>query len=190
MTFFAVSLRKSRPARQILLAFPKKICNLWTTGAARRGQTPMNRDPRLRISTSELIPEPLLAKCRHLVETYHGMHGYGSLPNILWQPGPREFIETYDPFGPIFKRACRMRSAAHANEGFVLIAATILSLEVLASDFGNWSAKYPAAKRLALTILKDCATQPSRTHLMDRYIYPRSYINPAFIDVFASSDSN
>jgi hypothetical protein len=135
-----------------------------------------------------LIPESLLAKCRHLVETYHSMHGYASLPNVLWQPGPRDFIETYDPFGPIFQRACRLRSATRANEGFVLIAATILSLEVLASDFGNWSAKYPAAKRLAHTILKDC-TQNSRTYLMHRYIFPRSYINPAFIDVFASSDS-
>jgi hypothetical protein len=102
-----------------------------------------------------LIPESLLARCRRLIETYHGMHGYGSLPNILWQPGPREFIELYKPFGPIFKRACRMRSAARANEGFILIAATILSLEVLESGFGNWSAKYPAAKQLANTIWKD-----------------------------------
>jgi hypothetical protein len=66
----------------------------------------------------------------------------------------------------------------------VLIATTILSLEVLASDFARWSVKFPAAKRRAHIILQKY-TLNSRTWLMDRYLYPRSYINPAFIDALA-----
>jgi hypothetical protein len=91
-------------------------------------------------------------------------------------------------FRQIFKRASTTRSAKRANEGFILIATAILSLEVLASDFASWSARYPAAKRRADAILQEY-TLNSRTWLMDRYLYPRSYINPAFINALAPPDS-
>jgi hypothetical protein len=136
-----------------------------------------------------LIPKALLAKCRRLIEAYHDVHGYESLPDILWHPVRRDFIETHYPFGPIFKRACRARSAKRANDTFVMIASTLLSLEVLASDFESWSAKYPAAKQLANAIWKDYSLD-SRRHLVERYVFPRSYINRTFIDVFSSSDTN
>jgi hypothetical protein len=127
------------------------------------------------------IPKSLAAKCRRLIETYHAMNGYACLPDMLWHPERRDFIEMHKEFRYIFKRASTARSAKRANEGFVLIATTILSLEVLASDFASWSAKYPAAKRRSLAIFQEF-TVHSRTWLMDRYLYPRSYINPAFIN--------
>jgi hypothetical protein len=134
------------------------------------------------------IPKTLAAKCRKLIETYHAMHGYACLPDMLWQPELRDFIEMHKDFRQIFKRAATTRSAKRANDGFVLIATTILSLEVLASDFASWSARFPGAKRRALAILREY-TLNSRTWLMDRYLYPRSYINPAFINALSPPDS-
>jgi hypothetical protein len=134
------------------------------------------------------IPKSLATKCRRLIETYHAMNGYGCLPDMLWQPELRDFIEMHKDFRQIFKRASTARSAKRANEGFVLIATTILSLEVLARDFASWSAKYPAAKRRAHAILQEYALN-SHTWLMDRYLYPRSYINPAFINALTPPDN-
>jgi len=140
--------------------------------------------PRTLDTDFTFVPKPLAEKCRRLIETYHAMHGYACLPDMLWQPELRDFIEMHKDFRQIFKRASTARSAKRANEGFVLIATTILSLEVLASDFASWSSRYPAAKRRADAILQEY-TLNSRTWLMDRYLYPRSYINPAFINALA-----
>jgi len=134
------------------------------------------------------IPSVLAAKCRRLIETYHAMNGYGCLPDMLWQPELRDFIEMHKDLHLIFKRAAIARSAKRANEGFILIATTILSLEVLASDFASWSARFPAAKRHADAVLQEY-TMNSRTWLMDRYLYPRSYINPAFINALAPPEA-
>jgi hypothetical protein len=133
------------------------------------------------------VPKTLASKCRRLIETYHAMNGYACLPDMLWQPELRDFIEMHKDFRQIFKRAATTRSAKKANDGFVLIATTILSLEVLASDFASWSARFPAAKRRAAAILQEY-TINSRTWLMDRYLYPRSYINPAFINALSPPD--
>jgi hypothetical protein len=134
------------------------------------------------------VPKSLATKCRRLIETYHAMNGYACLPDMLWQPGLRDFIEMHRDFRLIFKRASTARSAKRANEGFVLIATTVLALEVLANDFATWSAKYPVAKQRARAILQEFALS-SRTGLMDRYLYPRSYINPAFINALAPTDN-
>jgi hypothetical protein len=134
------------------------------------------------------VPKNLAVKCQRLIETYHAINGYACLPDMLWQPELRDFIEMHKDFRQIFKRASTTRSAKKANDGFVLIATTILSLEVLASDFASWSARFPTAKRRAAAILQEY-TLNSRTWLMDRYLYPRSYINPAFINALSPPDS-
>jgi hypothetical protein len=154
--------------------------------------TPDDTTADVRSPTSHtdfnFIPKSLAAKCRRLIETYHAMNGYACLPDMLWQPGLRDFIEMHRDFRLVFKRASTARSAKRANEGFVLIATTVLSLEVLANDFATWSSKYPSAKRRARAILQEF-TLSSRTGLMDRYLYPRSYINPAFINALAPNDN-
>jgi hypothetical protein len=148
---------------------------------------PPKHAPKTLDTDFSFVPKSLAEKCRRLIETYHAMHGYACLPDMLWQPELRDFIEMHKDFRQIFKRASTARSAKRANEGFVLIATAILSLEVLASDFASWSARYPAAKRRAEAILQEY-TLNSRTWLMDRYLYPRSYINPAFINALAPPD--
>jgi hypothetical protein len=152
-----------------------------TTTAIANSSAPKTAPKALDFS---FIPKTLAAKCRRLIETYHAMNGYACLPDMLWQPELRDFIEMHKDFREIFKRSSIARSAKRANEGYALIATTILSLEVLASDFASWSARYPAAKRRAHAILQEY-TLNSRTWLMDRYLYPRSYINPAFINALA-----
>jgi hypothetical protein len=155
---------------------------------AAAGQAPNSQSPKTLDVDLSFIPKTLAEKCRRLIETYHAMHGYACLPDMLWQPELRDIIEMHTEFRQIFKRASTTRSAKRANEGFVLIATTILSLEVLASGFASWSTRFPTARRRADAILQQY-TVSSRTWLMDRYLYPRSYINPAFINALAPPDN-
>jgi hypothetical protein len=58
-----------------------------------------------------------------------------------------------------------------------MIATEVLSLEVLAREYANWSAILPAAKITAIELL-DAATPTSRTWLMEHYLYPPRYDSP------------
>jgi hypothetical protein len=91
-----------------------------------RTNSAKSSDKKLDVDVA-FTPKSLTAKCRHLVECYHAVCGYANLPDILWQPGPRDLIETYYPFDHTLKRACTVRSTRRADEGFVEIATTILS---------------------------------------------------------------
>lgn len=132
----------------------------------------------------KFIPSALSAKCQRLIETYHDIHGYCCLPDRLWHPETRNFIECRNDFHKIFRRASIARSAKKANDGFVLIATTILALEVLSSNFSGWGQRYPLAKRRADALLAQFMSHAS-TWLMDMYLYPRNYISPAFNDALS-----
>ena len=62
----------------------------------------------------------------------------------------------------------------------MLIATTILSLEILASSFAGWSAIYPQAGLMARAILQRNARSPHMP-LMEFYLYPPKYISSAAI---------
>jgi hypothetical protein len=150
--------------------------------AANRGARRPARDGAVADDDSadlKFIPSALSAKCRQLIETYHDIHGYSCLPDRLWHPETRNFIECRKDFHKIFRRAAIAKSAKKANEGFVLIATTILALEVLSSNFSGWGQRYPLAKRRADALLAQFMPHAS-TWLMDMYLYPRNYISPAF----------
>ena len=123
------------------------------------------------VSTFRFVPSELAAKCRKLVESYHAMHGYGRLPDMLWNSGARDIIECNRDLMQIFKRASRSRNAKRADESFMLIAAVIVSVETLARDFAGWGKRFPAAKREAEEILVDFP-QRQRVWFMDKYLYP------------------
>src|ERR1700676_3950877 len=91
------------------------------------------------------LPTSLTTQCQSLIESYHELHGYACLPNILWKARLGPFIEKHREFRHLLKKASTTRSAKKSNQGFVRIASTILSLEILASSFGGWRAVYPAA---------------------------------------------
>jgi len=130
------------------------------------------------------LPESLAGQCQRLIEGYHELHGYTCLPDILWKAGLGPFIEAHREFRQILKKASTTRSAKKSNEGFVRIATTLLSLEILASSFAGWSAIYPQAASRALAILKHNARGPHMP-LMEFYLYPPKYISSAVIATLA-----
>jgi hypothetical protein len=138
--------------------------------------------PTERVESADLgfLPKSLTAQCRSLIESYHELHGYASLPNILWKAKLGPFIETHREFSQLLKKASTTRSAKKSNEGFVRIATKILALEILASSFAGWSAIYPEAGSQAQAILKRNARGPHMP-LMDFYLYPPKHISPAAI---------
>jgi hypothetical protein len=101
------------------------------------------------------------------------------LPDILWKARLGPFIQQHREF-PQLRKASTTRSAKKSNEGFVRIATTILSLEMLASSFAGWSAIYPEAGSMAQAILKRNA-RGSHMPLMEFYLYPPKYISSAAI---------
>src|SRR5215475_6498093 len=100
------------------------------------------------------LPGTLIKQCRSLIESYHEVHGYACLPDILWKSHLGPFIEKHRELRQCLKKASTTRSAKKSNNGFVQIATTILSLEILASSFAGWGATYPEAADIATAILK------------------------------------
>lgn len=130
------------------------------------------------------LPTALVTQCCSLIESYHDVHGFGSLPDILWRSGLGPFIERHRQLQQFLRRASMTRSAKKAHEGFARIATTILSMEILASSFAGWGAIYPEAAELARDILK--ANGGGRhMPLMEFYLYPPKYISSAAIATLA-----
>src|ERR1700722_10560347 len=130
------------------------------------------------------LPTSLAAQCRSLIESYHELHGYACLPDILWKARLGPFIETNREFRQLLRKASTTRSAKKSHEGFVRIATTLLSLEILSSSFAGWSAIYPEAGSTAHAILRRNA-RGSHMPLMEFYLYPPKYISSAAIATLA-----
>jgi hypothetical protein len=130
------------------------------------------------------VPQNLRSQCRSLIESYHSLHGFGSLPNILWKAGLGPFIETHREFRQLLRKASTTRSAKKSNDGFAQIATTLLSLEILSSNFAGWSTLYPQAASAAKSILKRHSPL-AHTPLMESYLYPPKHISSAAIATLA-----
>ena len=128
------------------------------------------------------LPSTLAAQCRGLIESYHDIHGYGCLPNMLWRAELEDFIKKHSCLRHILRKASTTRSAKVANKGFVEIATAILSLEILASDFASWSTMFPEAKSMANALLR---MRSARMFLMEYYLYPPKHISPAIMAALA-----
>jgi hypothetical protein len=130
------------------------------------------------------LPMSLTAQCRSLIVSYHELHGYSCLPDVLWKARLGPFIQTHQQFRQLLRKASTTRSAKKSNEGFVRIATTLLSLEILASSFAGWSAIYPDAGATARAILQRNMRSPHMP-LMEFYLYPPKYISSAAIAALA-----
>jgi hypothetical protein len=126
------------------------------------------------------LPNSLTEQCRSLIESYHELHGYTCLPDVLWKARLGPFIEAHRELRRLLRKASTTRSAKKSNEGFVRIATLLMSLEILASSFAGWSAIYPQAASMAHTILKRNARSPHMP-LMEFYLYPPKYLSAAAI---------
>jgi hypothetical protein len=122
-------------------------------------------------SEFRFIPRELAAKSRRLIEGYHGIHGYGCLPDLLWHSDARDIIECNRELTHIFKSASKSRGAKRANNSLLLIATVIFSIETLARDFAGWGKRFPVAKREAEKMLGDTGQRP-HAWFMDGYLYP------------------
>jgi hypothetical protein len=150
-------------------------------------RTTSSADPALDSENSAdfgFLPQSLRSQCRSLIESYHGLHGFGSLPDILWKAGLGPFIETHRDFRRLLKKATTTRSAKKSNEGFTQIASTLLSLEILASNFAGWNTIYPQAASTARSILRR-HTSLSHAPLMESYLYPPKHMSSAAIATLA-----
>src|SRR5208282_6175921 len=116
------------------------------------------------------------------------MYGYVGLPDMLWLSDARNFIECNDELTKLFKKASKSRGAKRANDSFLVIATTIVSVEVLARDFASWGKRFPAAKIEAEEVLGELPSQ-RRTWLMDLYLYPPVGVGGQFADALSSSAS-
>jgi hypothetical protein len=126
------------------------------------------------------LPKSLISQCQVLIESFHELHGYPCLPDILWKAGLGPFIERQSQFRQLLRKASTTRSAKKSNEGFVKIATTILALEILASRFAGWSTIYPSETTRSRAILRASARGP-HTPLIEFYLYPPKHPNPAAI---------
>jgi hypothetical protein len=126
------------------------------------------------------LPKNLISQCQVLIESFHELHGYACLPDILWKAGLGPFIETHSQFRQLLRKASTTRSAKKSNEGFVKIAMTILALEVLASRFAGWSTIYPKEATRSRAILKANARGPNAP-LIEFYLYPPKHLSSAAI---------
>jgi hypothetical protein len=117
------------------------------------------------------VPRELGAKCRKLIESYHAIYGYVGLPDMLWLSDARDVIERHRDLTRIFKQAAKSSGARRANDSFLLIATTIVSLEILARDFSGWGNRFPRAKRQAAKAIGGLP-QLRRAWLMDLYLFP------------------
>ncbi len=124
------------------------------------------------------LPETLVTQCQSLIESYHEIHGYACLPNMLWRAQLEDFIKKQPCLNQILRKASTTRSAKISNKGFVQIATAILSLEILASDFASWSTMFPEAKSMANSLLR---MRGPRMSLMEYYLYPPKHISPAVL---------
>jgi hypothetical protein len=127
------------------------------------------------------IPRELAIKCRRLIESYHAIYGYVGLPDMLWLSDARDVIKRDRELTRIFARAARSRAAKRANDSFLHIATTIVSLEVLARDFSGWGKRFPAAKREAEKVLERLP-QLRRAWLMDLYFFPPVRVHREVVD--------
>jgi hypothetical protein len=119
----------------------------------------------------QFLPRELVGKCYTLAASYHAIEGYGILPDILWNSEARAVIEHHGALSQIFRNASKTRQAKRANEGFLLIATVIVSVEVLARDFAGWGKRFPQARSKAEAFLIDFP-QRERSWFMDHYLYP------------------
>ncbi len=118
------------------------------------------------------LPRQLVDKCKPFIIRYHELNGYSCLPDILWHPESRNFIEANAALAQLFRKSTSSRSGKKSNEGLVLIATIALSVEILASGFAGWATRYPGARKVALTLRAESVAS-ARACLIERYLYPQ-----------------
>jgi hypothetical protein len=119
------------------------------------------------------IPVTLLQHCNAVIASHHAARKYPRLSDVLWKAELGEFIESHPDLRRVLRRSAINRSSKAANSGFISIAASLLSLELLASNFTIWGVNFSTERSMATNILRK-NTRWGRTWLMEEYIYNRN----------------
>jgi hypothetical protein len=125
----------------------------------------------VRATDFSFLPPELLEKCRPFIIRYHEMHGYSSLPDILWNPEIRNLVNSDAHLNRLFRTSTSSRSAKRANDGLIGIATLILALEILATGTAGWGDRYPAERTKAQAI-RDELVPNARPWLIECSLYP------------------
>jgi hypothetical protein len=133
------------------------------------------------------LPIALIDKCKPFIIWYHELNGFYCLPDILWHPETRRFIEANPALRRLFKKSTSSRRALKAKEGFILIAALILATEILAIRLAGWATHYPGAGKKAKALLAEYVPS-SRARLTERYLYPQINRSRAVLSLLAPPD--
>jgi hypothetical protein len=157
-----------------------------TTIEANEPAEPRSDGDVIRAPTFRFVPNELARKCRKLVESYHEIHGYARLPDMLWHSNARDIIECHRDLMQVFRNASKSRCAKRANDSYLMIAIAIVSLEVLARDFAGWGRRFPGARRKAEDVFTEFSTR-QRLWFMDKYLYPSLSINREAASTLAPS---
>jgi hypothetical protein len=119
----------------------------------------------------QFIPSELAGTCERLIRSYHAIHGYAGLADMLWSSDARNVIEADKELTQAFRKASKSRGAKRANDAFLTIATIVMSLEVLARDYANWGKRFQEAQRTAQDVLGGRTLGP-RAWFMELYLYP------------------
>ena len=78
---------------------------------ALRADVSINGNGATLVTTETLdlgaLPQALAAQCQSLIESYHEIHGYACLPNMLWRAQFGDFINKHPHLRQILRKASR-----------------------------------------------------------------------------------
>jgi hypothetical protein len=130
-----------------------------------------NPEGNANIAGSEFafVPEELSGQCRSLIESYHSVHGYCHLPDILWHADSRALIQSHKGLAMIFKKAAKERGVKRADAALLRVATIVMALEALARNFAKWGTRFPDGKKEAESLLGEPLIG-RRVWFMDTYL--------------------
>ena len=97
------------------------------------------------------LPADLTAQCRNLIESYHDIHGYACLPDMLWRARLGPFIERRHAFKQRLREGPTTPNAQKFKQGFVGIWTGDPSLGRFAGSVAGWNARCSV----------DCVSRPT-----------------------------
>src|SRR5271157_6314467 len=107
---------------------PESISFVWGAWLLRRGAAMEDRQEvavetgrpdRLDNFDFNFLPSNLVTQCHSLIESYHEVHGFACLPDILWKSRLGPFIERHRELRQSLRKASTTRSAKKSRAGFV-----------------------------------------------------------------------
>jgi hypothetical protein len=123
----------------------------------------------------KFLPQELLWSCQRLIESYHALHSFASLPDILWRAGVTDFVGINTQLEKAYAKAAKLRRAKRANGVYLQVASALLAVEILSQGLFRWSSRFPAAGHRASKLIQD-HLPGERIQLRDIYLREGNFI--------------